>query len=880
IKTVYTDEIKLNVGKWKIKKNKSFSTSKNFLGNISMTAYHTDLFNLNLEDVITGDVSGTTYIDSLRETLPVMPDDNPVYTEFRQISDEPSTSGSIISDNISSITIGGHINVNKITSESCTEIKINNTELPSIEVVSTSVVTFEMPNLIELVSIILNLPKVDKLELPSLVSITTISITGLNELSFPLLETIKGNFTLSGVSTAGLPKLETLGGTSSLPSNVNLTTGSGAPTLDRTGTAVPTGGASTGSGTSSSVGLGNTGDSSTGDDTAHNSGGSSGQESTSNSVYFGNETCKCPNATVGDTATINGTVYTVVNNSTIAGQIANGNYNLCTTLVTDMSNLFEGNTSFNSDIGFWDTSNVTNMSGTMSGTTSFNQDIGNWDTSSVTSMFGMFYETYKFDQDIGDWDVSSVTNMQSMFLGATSFNQDIGSWDTTSVTTMDMFDGATSFNQDIGSWDTTSVTNMHYMFLGATSFNQDIGSWDTTSVTNMDYMFSEASAFNQDIGSWDTSSVTNMAGVFAAATAFNQDLSGWCVSGITSEPNSFASNSALTGSNRPVWGTCPDDSHDSGGSSGHDSGGSSGQDTTDNSNGSGASSGSGTSGQADKTYVPDDNFEQYLIDAGYDDVLDNYVLTSKINSLTTLGGNQTLTSFGRKIVSLTGIEDFTELQSLYFTGNEINSINISNNLKLESVSLHYNNLESIDLKSNTALKSFSAIGNPFKVTTIDISNNLELESFLIGGNSDSSGNYGETTTLQSGDLTISIPTYKSEITSIDFSDNSKLSHLVISDSKLVDFDTSGYSYLGNIERLSLSGNNISSIDLSNFTELIQLSLYRNELTLLDISMLNELVNSPFASPFSVFDNPNLNCITVSQNQLDILDLDNLSLDCD
>ena len=141
-----------------------------------------------------------------------------------------------------------------------------------------------MPNLIELVSIILNLPKVDKLEFPLLASITNISVTGVNEFSSPLLETIKGNFTLSGVSTAGLPKLENLGGISSLPSNVNLTTGSGAPTLDRTGTAVPTGGASTGSGTSSSVGLGNTGDSSTGDDTAHNSGGSSGQESTSVSV--------------------------------------------------------------------------------------------------------------------------------------------------------------------------------------------------------------------------------------------------------------------------------------------------------------------------------------------------------------------------------------------------------------------------------------------------------------------------------------------------------------------------------------------------------------------------------------------------------------------
>ena len=45
-------------------------------------------------------------------------------------------------------------------------------------------------------------------------------------------------------------------------------------------------------------------------------------------------------------------LYTVVDNSTIAGQINNGNYNLCTTKVTTLSELFNGNTSFNNDIGF------------------------------------------------------------------------------------------------------------------------------------------------------------------------------------------------------------------------------------------------------------------------------------------------------------------------------------------------------------------------------------------------------------------------------------------------------------------------------------------------------------------------------------------------
>jgi hypothetical protein len=42
-------------------------------------------------------------------------------------------------------------------------------------------------------------------------------------------------------------------------------------------------------------------------------------------------TCKCPTASVGDTATISGTMYTVVNDDTINNEVDSGNYNLCTT---------------------------------------------------------------------------------------------------------------------------------------------------------------------------------------------------------------------------------------------------------------------------------------------------------------------------------------------------------------------------------------------------------------------------------------------------------------------------------------------------------------------------------------------------------------------
>ena len=65
--------------------------------------------------------------------------------------------------------------------------------------------------------------------------------------------------------------------------------------------------------------------------------------SNSDNIYFENGTCKCPNATVGDTADIDGVTYTAVDNSTIAGQIANDNFNLCTTKVTDMRVIFNNN---------------------------------------------------------------------------------------------------------------------------------------------------------------------------------------------------------------------------------------------------------------------------------------------------------------------------------------------------------------------------------------------------------------------------------------------------------------------------------------------------------------------------------------------------------
>jgi uncharacterized repeat protein (TIGR02543 family) len=252
--------------------------------------------------------------------------------------------------------------------------------------------------------------------------------------------------------------------------------------------------------------------------------------SNSGNISFVNGTCECPNATVGDIDVINGVTYTAVDDNSIAGQIANGNVNLCTTLVTNMSSLFRDNSSFNSDISFWDTAAVNDMSGMFRDATSFNRDISNWNTSSVTDMNNMFKAAVAFNQDIGGWDTSNVTDMSAMFRLASAFNQ------------------------NIGSWNTSSCTKMESLFDNAISFNQDIGGWDTSDVTNFKYMFDNTDSFNQDIGSWDTSNVTDMFEMFANNSGFNQDLRGWCVTNISSEPSNFSNNALLTNANKPLWG--------------------------------------------------------------------------------------------------------------------------------------------------------------------------------------------------------------------------------------------------------------------------------------------------------------------------------------
>ena len=100
---------------------------------------------------------------------------------------------------------------------------------------------------------------------------------------------------------------------------------------------------------------------------------------------------------------------------------------------------------------------------------------------------------------------------------------------------------------------------------------------------------------------------------------------------------------------------------------------------------------------AQKTYVPDNNFEQALIDAGYDDALDDSVLTATISAVSSLYLEN------KNISDLTGIEDFSILSYLRAYSNGLASIDLSSNPSLSYLNLYNNDLTTLDVSNNPLL---------------------------------------------------------------------------------------------------------------------------------------------------------------------------------
>jgi len=111
---------------------------------------------------------------------------------------------------------------------------------------------------------------------------------------------------------------------------------------------------------------------------------------------------------------------------------------------------------------------------------------------------------------------------------------------------------------------------------------------------------------------------------------------------------------------------------------------------------------------AQKTHVPDYAFEQALINLDLDDIFDDSVFTSAIDTV------QILYLSNDGIADLTGIEDFTALTGLFCNDNQLTELDLSNNPNLFELNCRNNLLTRLDVRNgnNLGLWYFTATFNP------------------------------------------------------------------------------------------------------------------------------------------------------------------------
>ena len=131
-------------------------------------------------------------------------------------------------------------------------------------------------------------------------------------------------------------------------------------------------------------------------------------------------------------------------------------------------------------------------------------------------------------------------------------------------------------------------------------------------------------------------------------------------------------------------------------------------------------------GFGQQTYIPDDNFEQKLINLGLDNILDDYVDNINIYNTTSL------LLFSSNISDLTGIEGFVNIHTLAANDNQLTNLDLSNNINLTQVFLTNNELDYLNVSTLVNLTRLECNYN--NLTSIDLSNNILLEQLRIKNN--------------------------------------------------------------------------------------------------------------------------------------------------
>jgi Leucine-rich repeat (LRR) protein len=245
-------------------------------------------------------------------------------------------------------------------------------------------------------------------------------------------------------------------------------------------------------------------------------------------------------------------------------------------------------------------------------------------------------------------------------------------------------------------------------------------------------------------------------------------------------------------------------------------------------------------GYSQYTSIPDQNFEQALIDLGYDNIIDGQVFSSLISSMTSLDID------GLNISDLTGIEDFTALTFLYCNDNQLTILDLTNNTALNRLYCHNNQLTSLNFSNDTVLTRLHCYNN--QLTSLDVSNNTSL---------------------------IRLHCYGNQLTSLDVSNNTALTYLYCYDNQLTSLDVSQNI---DLDRLYCNDNQLTSLDVNNLITLTYLYCYDNQLTNLDVSGCTALrwlnLSDNQLNSLDISQNTALEWLNSKNNLLKTLDLRN------
>ena len=223
----------------------------------------------------------------------------------------------------------------------------------------------------------------------------------------------------------------------------------------------------------------------------------------------------------------------------------------------------------------------------------------------------------------------------------------------------------------------------------------------------------------------------------------------------------------------------------------------------------------------DEINFPDEEFRSN-VQAKFDTDKDNYLTKEEALNVTNI--------YAYDYTSLSGVEFFINLKVLDCGENyceELTEINVTANTALTELDVSQCRIKKLDVTHNKALKKL--LCDSCGLSELDVSQNTLLTKLNCANNSIAKLDFSKNTLLEELDCG-----YNNKIKELDLSNNTLLKSLHISYSTLDKIDLHPLPYL---ERLSCEGNNLTELDVSKNTALIELWCggYKPKLTKVDVS---------------------------------------------